>query len=299
MASLTQTALIKLLTQNDIKPYRALGQNFLIDPNFLKTIPRLAQLTRDDYVLEIGVGPGLLTDYLAQTAKYVWAVEIDRRLIKLFRRVMADRPNVQLIHDNILDNRRLRLNPQIEAALMQILSPGKDTVSFKVVANLPYARATEIIRSLLESPLPIKSITVLVQKELVQKLKAEPRTSAYHFISVLAQNLADVRILRQAPPHIFWPRPKVDSTLISIIPQPDTLAPETYAVLKDILGRFFQHRRKKILHALKELCPSYMEEQWNNLLREISLSPGLRPSEITPQQYRALAFKLKELSLFC
>lgn len=293
MKHLTKSTLVNLFAAKNIKAYRALGQNFLIDPNFLKSIPCLAQLTSNDYVLEIGAGPGLLTRYLAQTAKHVWAIEIDQRLVKIFQTLVGDLPNVELINQDILDSNRLQLNSMIQKHLLQKLGPNRSDASLKVVSNLPYAQATDIIINLLVSPLPIKSMLVMVQWEVAQKLKAVPKTTAYHVLSILLQNLAEVKVLKKVPPHIFWPKPKVYSALISIVPKKTTCSAATYPMLKRVVATVFRHRRKKILHALKELSPGYLDNQWRELLQETGLSPDQRASEISPQEYLALARKLQ------
>lgn len=308
MKPLTKSVLVGLLAEKDIKTYRALGQNFLIDPNFLKSIPRIAQITPDDYVLEIGAGTGLLTYHLAQASKHVWAVEIDQRLVKVLQGVVKDLPNITLLNENILDTHGLKLNPKVRACLMHKIALNKNNKSIKVVSNLPYAQATNIIINLLESQLPlyhgitpprqddtlrIKSMLVMVQWEVAQKLKAVPKTKAYHSISVLLQNLAEVKVVKKVPPHIFWPKPKVYSALISIIPKQSALLSAIYPTLKRVLVTAFRYRRKKILHTLRKLRPEYTEKQWGAWLQEIGLSPAQRPDEISPQRYLALAHKLK------
>lgn len=310
MKPLTKSALVGLLAEKDIKTYRALGQNFLIDPNFLKSIPRIAQLTPDDYVLEVGAGTGLLTHYLAQASKHVWAVEIDQRLVKILQNVVKDLPNITLLNENILDTHGLKLNPKIRACLMHKTALNKNNKPIKVVSNLPYAQATDIIINLLESQLPlyhgmtpprrdntlrIKSMLVMVQWEVAQKLKAVPKTKVYHALSILLQNLAEVKVVKKVPPHIFWPKPKVYSALVSIIPKENVISLSSYLALKRMVTVLFQHRRKKIFNTLKGLFPIYTEQQWHILLRETGLSPDQRPDEISPQEYLALAHKLNTI----
>ncbi|MBI4713527.1 MAG: ribosomal RNA small subunit methyltransferase A [Planctomycetes bacterium] len=264
---LTKTSLVSLLKDKGIVTSKRLGQNFLIDRNFLKYIVRTAGVSKGDTVLEIGSGPGLLTELLAEKAKMVYAVEIDRKLYQLSQELFGHIKNLKFINADILSHRLHRLNPEIINLI------GKTPI--KVVSNLPYKVAVPIIMGLLESNLEgrikLQSATVMVQSEVAVRLAARTGCSEYSAVSVLCQMLADIKILKKIPPEVFYPRPHIYSTLVSITPigwgrwpnsvsviaNPDTKCQDEaisnqYQRFKKLVQGVFTYRRKTIRTALEK-----------------------------------------------
>lgn len=181
------------------------GQNFLIDPHVLDKIISAAEITKEDFVLEIGPGIGTMTQYLAEAAKEVTAVEIDRNLIPILSETLSAYDNVQIINEDVL---KLDL-----AALAKERNGGKP---IKVVANLPYYITTPIIMGLFEGGVPIESITVMVQKEVAMRMQAGPGTKDYGALSLAVQYYAEPYLAANVPPNCFMPRPNVGSAVIRL-----------------------------------------------------------------------------------
>ncbi|MFA5794380.1 MAG: 16S rRNA (adenine(1518)-N(6)/adenine(1519)-N(6))-dimethyltransferase RsmA [Candidatus Brocadiia bacterium] len=244
-----KSALIQLLLKKNIFVTRRLGQNFLIDPNFFDYIIRTAGISGLDDVIEIGSGPGILTGLLSQQARSVTAVEIDQKLVSLAQESLSGRTNVRFINDDILDKPRTGINAQV----IRQLDSG---AGYKIVSNLPYKTAVPIIMTLLESRLAdgglkIKSMLVMVQWEVAERLVASVGTAQYGSVSVRAQYLADIKIERKVPPEVFYPKPKVQSAMISIVPK-DGVDAALYHGLKKLSSAVFNYRRKTVRSALKQ-----------------------------------------------
>ncbi|MEK7448884.1 MAG: rRNA adenine dimethyltransferase family protein [Planctomycetota bacterium] len=299
--NLNKSTLIQLLKEKAISPRRSLGQNFMIDPNFLRYIIKTAEVNPDDYILEIGSGTGALTGFLTEQAKQVYSVEIDERLSRLAGDLLGTRPNLEIINKDILDAGRQKLNPSVEKHLLSEVAPagrrGRETFGagsatgrspselmkipvLKIVSNLPYASAIPIIISLLESPLPISRMFLVVQLEIAQRLTAQPGTKEYGSYTVLVQTLSGIKLLRKIPPEVFWPKPKVFSALIEITPQKQSnLSSGEYLRLKETLKLLFQHRRKMVGSAYRSFNLSRGE--WFDSLTRSGISPQQRPEQIS------------------
>lgn len=228
-----------------VTPRRSRGQNFMVDRNFLEFIVRTAKVEAIDNVLEIGSGPGQLTELLAQRAARVWAIEVDRRLADICASHVQRFGNVETICENILEERH-SLNRRLIDRIARECAGG-----LKIVSNLPYSIAATVIVGALESRLPLSLIVVLTQYELALRLTAKPGSSEYGQLTVLVGALGDVRIVRKAPPNLFWPQPKVASALLTIVPSRMSLAhTQAYRKLKNVVHRLFKFRRKQISTAL-------------------------------------------------
>lgn len=273
-----------MLREKGIATRRWLGQNFLVDPNFLSYLVRTAGISRQDFVLEIGSGPGWFTSLLAEKCRYVWGVEIDRKLFALSRELFGSLPNISFINADILDRKSDRLNPIIVKQIKEA------TTNLRVVANLPFRRAATIILALLESNLKIAMMYVMIQQEMAERLVAKPARKAYGALTVLVQTLAEVRVIRHIPPEVFFPKPRVVSTLISITPKSSRLLheikPEIYQEVKGLIRTFFRYRRKTIGRIIKELSSRPKVEP---VLEKSGISLSLRPGEIPPEAYLSLA----------
>jgi 16S rRNA (adenine1518-N6/adenine1519-N6)-dimethyltransferase len=244
-----------------------LGQNFLADPNLLEAIVRDAGVGPDDVVLEVGAGEGVLTDRLADIACQVHVIEIDRGLEPGLTEVMA-RPNVDLIWADAVKFDLTTLSP----------------APTRMVANLPYAVATPVIlRSAFELP-SIRCWTVMVQKEIGDRLRAGPGTKTYGGPSVLIQLAGDVRQLRKVSRTVFRPRPRVDSAIIEIRrtgPAPDEAT-------RRLVRAGFAHRRKAMARSVEMAIPGSLQ-----LVREgleaAGINPGIRAEALTPAQFAKLS----------
>ena len=245
----TKSDIAAALRERNIRLKKSLGQHFLIDHNLLDFIVRSAGVTKTDLVLEIGGGSGLLTRHLAEAAAHVVTVEIDERLAALCRDHTADFGNVTLLTCDALES-KIALNPDVERAVRSAME-SQDAARLKVAANLPYAAGTGMIRALLESPLPLELIVVTVQKEVSDKLAAQPGTRDYGPLSVVVQAHARVEELRELKPGVFFPQPKVSSAAVRLTPTDETMRRIlNYETFTELAKGLFLHRRKKATGAL-------------------------------------------------
>jgi 16S rRNA (adenine1518-N6/adenine1519-N6)-dimethyltransferase len=252
-----------------------LGQNFLVDRNILDVIERLASLAPDDVVLEIGGGPGILSERLASRVGHLHVVEIDRSLEEELREVLAG-----------FDGVRLHFGDAVSIDLAAL-----EPAPTKVVANLPYGvAATVILRTLDELP-SVTSWVVMVQREVGERLAASPGTAAYGAPSVLAQLSAEVKVLRPISRNVFRPVPNVDSVLVGLTrtgPAPD---PTLRALVHDA----FAHRRKALAGSLA-LAPDAapgVRERARAALEEIGHPPDARAERLSPEEFRELDRRLR------
>ncbi|MFH1226592.1 MAG: 16S rRNA (adenine(1518)-N(6)/adenine(1519)-N(6))-dimethyltransferase RsmA [Planctomycetota bacterium] len=291
-----KSALIQLLLKRNIFASRRLGQNFLIDPNFFKYIIRAANISESDDVIEIGSGPGILTELLSRQARSVIAVDIDQKLISLARESLGGQTNIQFINADILNKSRTEINTDVA----RHLSPG---ICYKTVSNLPYKTAVPIIMTLLESCLPrisaglsadssgalkIKSMLVMTQWEAAERLVASTGTAQYSSLSVRAQYLADIRIDRKVPPEVFYPKPKVQSALIVITPK-NNIDQILYTNLKSFVSAVFRYRRKTVNTALQKSGLFGDKQNIQNLLSKAGIECRTRPEDIGLEDYIKLS----------
>ena len=256
------------------------GQNFLIDPHVLEKIIAAAGITKEDFVVEIGPGIGTLTQYLAENAKEVAAVEIDRALIPILEDTLKEWDNVTVINEDIL---KVDLNRIVEEK-----NGGKPV---KIVANLPYYITTPIIMGLFENHVPVKSITVMVQKEVADRMQVGPGTKDYGALSLAVQYYAKPEIVAIVLPNCFIPRPNVASAVIRL-----TCHEKKPVEVKDEKGMFalirasFNQRRKTLANSLSNAQNlSLTREQVTEALESMQLSPTIRGEALTLEQFAALA----------
>jgi 16S rRNA (adenine1518-N6/adenine1519-N6)-dimethyltransferase len=226
-----------------------LGQNFLIDLNLVDLVVRTAELDKADSVLEVGTGTGSLTARLAEQAGVVVTVEIDTGLAPVARQVIGERPNVRFVFGDALAGKN-ELSPEMMTAWDEATLDAGCTQR-KLVANLPYVIATPIITNLLIARDDIERMVVMVQWEIAERMRASPGTKDYNALSVLVQSVSDVEVVRKVLPTNFFPRPKVDSAIVKIAPNPAKRAqvgdvPRFRAFLRDL----YVHRRKNLRQAL-------------------------------------------------
>lgn len=256
------------------------GQNFLIDEHVISKIIRGAQVTKDDFVLEIGPGIGTMTQYLAETAREVAAVEIDRKLIPILNETLSEYDNVTIINEDIL-------KADIRALAME-RNGGKPV---KVVANLPYYITTPIIMGLFESHVPIDNITVMVQKEVAERMKVGPGSKDYGALSLAVQYYAEPYLVANVPANCFIPRPNVDSAVIRLTRhKTPTVSVDNEELLFNIIRASFNQRRKTLQNGLKNsgLIP-VTKEDIADAIREAGLPETIRGEALTLEQFAGLA----------
>lgn len=248
-----------------------LGQNFLADTNLLEAIVRGAALSKEDVVLEVGGGEGVLTRRLAEHAGRVWVVELDRRLAEPLGAVAAEAQNVEVVWGDA----------------MRVDLAGLDPAPTRMVANLPYSIATPLIlRTIAELP-TLGVWTVMVQREIGDRLRAGPGSRTYGSPSVLVQLACEVRLLRAVDRAVFTPRPRVDSALLGLT----RTGPAPAAELTALVRAAFAHRRKT-LAASVELAGVAARDHVREALEAAELDPGVRAEALAPQDFVRLADRL-------
>ncbi|PKM66010.1 MAG: 16S rRNA (adenine(1518)-N(6)/adenine(1519)-N(6))-dimethyltransferase [Firmicutes bacterium HGW-Firmicutes-2] len=260
------------------------GQNFLIDSNIIDKIIQGAELTKEDIVLEIGPGIGSLTQAMAESSKKVIAVEIDKKLIPVLEDTLSGYDNVRIINEDIL-----------KLDIMKVITEeGVDQI--KVVANLPYYITTPIIMNLLEKRLPISSITVMIQKEVAERMDAVPGTKAYGALSLATSYYAQTELITMVKPDCFIPKPTVGSAVIKLTRRytPSVSVLDEAILFKIIKGGFAQ-RRKTLINSLANSQPQFEKKQVMQALLELNLDIKIRGEALNLNQYAQLTNKLIEL----
>ncbi len=276
---------IEILQKYEFGFQKKFGQNFLIDPHVLDKIIAAAEITKEDYVLEIGPGIGTMTQYLAEAARQVMAVEIDRSLIPILAETLADYDNVTVLNKDIL---------KVDiAALVEAENGGRPV---KVVANLPYYITTPIIMELLESHMPVDSITVMVQKEVAQRMQAEPGTKDYGALSLAVQYYAEPYVAANVPPNCFIPRPNVGSAVIRLkCYQTPPVQVRDEKLMFALIRASFNQRRKTLLNGLKNAANlSLARGEILEALTRAGLPENVRGETLTLEQFAALSDFLGE-----
>lgn len=271
---------IEVLQKYNFAFQKRFGQNFLIDTHVLEKIVAASQITKDDFVLEIGPGIGTMTQYLAEYAREVAAVEIDNTLIPILKDTLKDWDNVTVINDDILkvDIRKLVLEK----------NSGKP---IKVVANLPYYITTPIIMGLFENQVPIDSITIMVQKEVADRMQVGPGTKDYGALSLAVQYYARPEIVANVPPNCFMPRPKVGSAVIRLerYEKPPVQVTDEKLMFR-IIRASFNQRRKTLVNGLKNSQElSYSREEIEKVLNACGIPLNIRGEALTLSEFARIA----------
>ena len=271
---------IEIIQKYEFMFQKKFGQNFLIDTHVLEKIISAAGITKNDCVLEIGPGIGTMTQYLAENAGHVVAVEIDRNLIPILKETLADYDNVTVINEDIL---RVDIK-----TLAEEYNGGKP---IKVVANLPYYITTPIIMGLFESGVPIDNITVMVQKEVADRMKEGPGSKDYGALSLAVQYYAEPEIVANVPPNCFIPRPNVGSAVIRLTRHKEMpVEVKNPALMFKIIRASFNQRRKTLQNGLGN-APElpYTKEQIAAAIAEMGLTPTIRGEALSLAQFAQLS----------
>ena len=260
------------------------GQNFLIDTGILEEIIAAARITKEDFVLEIGPGIGTMTQYLCEAARQVVAVEIDSNLIPILEDTLSAYDNVEVINEDIL---KLDLSRLVEEK-----NGGKPV---KVVANLPYYITTPIVMGLFESHVPIDSITIMVQKEVADRMQVGPGTKDYGALSLAVQYYANPEIVVHVPPSCFMPQPKVGSAVIRLTRHEQPVVDvEDEKLLFQIIRASFNQRRKTLLNGLNNSPEIHLpKEMLEECIEELQVSPTIRGEALSLEQFARLSNIIK------
>ena len=278
---------IAVLQKYNFHFQKKFGQNFLIDTHVLERIIDEAGITKDDFVIEIGPGIGTMTQYLCEAAGAVAAVEIDKNLIPILADTLSEYDNVEVIHNDIL---------KVDiAALADEKNGGKP---IKVVANLPYYITTPIIMGLFESHVPIESITVMVQKEVADRMQCGPGSKDYGALSLAVQYYAKPEIVATVPPNCFMPRPNVGSAVIRLTRHESAPVDVTdERLMFRLIRASFNQRRKTLVNGLKNSSDlNYTKEQIEAAITAIGQPLTIRGEALTLEQFAQLANELGALS---
>ncbi|MBR4209680.1 MAG: 16S rRNA (adenine(1518)-N(6)/adenine(1519)-N(6))-dimethyltransferase RsmA [Lachnospiraceae bacterium] len=277
---------IAVLQKYNFRFQKKFGQNFLIDPHVLEKIIRAAEVTKDDFVLEIGPGIGTMTQYLAEAAREVLAVEIDRSLLPILEDTLSPYDNVTVLNADIL-----------KVDIAEIAREKNEGKPIKVVANLPYYITTPILMGLLESGAPVSSITVMVQKEVADRMAAGPGTKDYGALSLAVQFYAETYLAANVPPNCFMPRPNVGSAVIRLTRREEPpVKVHSQELLFKLIRASFNQRRKTLVNGLNNYAGlSYSKEEIQEALRQMNLSETVRGETLTLSQFAELADRLEKV----
>ena len=272
-------------TQELVKKYnfkfsKSLGQNFLVDDSVLNDIVSGAEVSENDFVIEIGPGVGTLTAQILKKAKRVTAVELDNDLIPILQQELGDNPKFQLIHKDAL---KVDFNEVIG-----------DEESVKLVANLPYYVTTPIIVKLLKEQYNFKSLTIMIQKEVAERIDAEPNCKDYGSLSVLVRYYCNTSIVRKVPPTCFMPRPKVESIVIKLerLSEPRVKVKDE-ALMFEIVRSGFNMRRKTLWNATKSL--GLDKEKLEAAFKNSGIDPKRRAETLSIEEFAALSDSIYDL----
>ena len=278
---------IEILQKYDFSFQKKFGQNFLIDTHVLDKIILAAGITKDDMVLEIGPGIGTMTQYLAEAAGKVVAVEIDKNLIPILSDTLKDYGNVTVINEDVLKLDIKKLAGEEHAGRL-----------VKVVANLPYYITTPIIMGLFEHNVPVESITVMVQKEVADRMQTGPGSKDYGALSLAVQYYAEPYIVANVPPNCFMPRPKVGSAVIRLTRhEKPPVEVKDERLLFDIIRASFNQRRKTLANGLNNSGTlDIPKEEITNAIEKLGKGPGVRGESLTLEEFARLSNYLSPMT---
>ena len=271
---------IEVLQKYNFVFQKKFGQNFLIDTHVLEKIMNAAQISKDDCVVEVGPGIGTMTQYLACAARKVVAVEIDKALIPILEDTLSDYDNARVINNDVL---------KVDIAKLAEEENGGKPI--KVVANLPYYITTPIIMGLFENHVPIKSITVMVQKEVADRMQVGPGTKDYGALSLAVQYYAKPYIVANVPPNCFMPRPKVGSAVIRLerYEEPPVKVKDEKLMFR-IIRASFNQRRKTLANGLKNSAElDYTKEEIEAAIEALGRGASIRGEALTLEEFAKLA----------
>lgn len=282
----TPSATKEIINKYSFAFQKKFGQNFLIDSNVLESIIRGAEITKDDFVLEIGPGIGTMTQYLCEAARQVVAVEIDKMLIPILEDTLSEYDNVEVINQDVL-----------KVDIKSLAEEKNNGKPIKVVANLPYYITTPIIMGLFESGVPIDSITIMVQKEVADRMQTGPGSKDYGALSLAVQYYATAKVILNVSAICFMPRPNVDSAVIKLTRHKEpTVNVVDEKLMFKIIRASFNQRRKTLVNGLKNSPElSFSKEQIVKAIEKIGKPETIRGEALTLEEFAELANAFTEL----
>lgn len=271
---------IEILRKYDFHFQKKFGQNFLIDTHVLEKIVEAAGITKDDFVLEIGPGIGTMTQYLCENAREVMTVEIDQNLIPILKDTLSEYDNVTVVNEDIL-----------KLDIAKVAAEHNAGKPIKVVANLPYYITTPIIMELFEGHVPLESVTVMVQKEVAERMQAGPGTKNYGALSLAVQYYSEAEIIANVPPNCFMPRPNVGSAVIRLTCHKTCpVQVQDEKLMFRLIRASFNQRRKTLQNGLgNDRGLNVTKEQAAKAIAELGVSPTIRGEALTLEQFAELA----------
>ena len=268
----------EVVQKHNFKFSKSLGQNFLIDTNVIDRILEGARVTEGDYVIEVGPGIGTLTKEMGRTAEKVVAIEIDKTLIPILEETLADFPNIEVINQDIL-------KVDVQELVKEKLNGGP----VKLIANLPYYITTPIVMKFLEEDIPVTDIVVMVQKEVADRMNAQPNSKDYGALSVAVQYYCDTEIVAKAPRHMFMPQPNVDSTVIGLhVREEKKYNVDNEDIFFKTVKASFGERRKTVLNSLGGLG-FLSKDQIKVALQEANIDEKRRGETLSIEEFASLS----------
>lgn len=274
---------IEILNKYSFVFQKKFGQNFLIDNHVLEKIVRAAEITKDDFVLEIGPGIGTLTQFLCENAREVMAIEIDKKLIPILEETLAGYDNVRVLNEDIL-----------KVDIASIVEKYNNNKPIKVVANLPYYITTPIIMDLFEKHIPLSRVTIMIQKEVAVRIQAGPGSKDYGALSLAVQYYAEPYIAANVPPNCFMPRPKVGSAVINLTPYENPpYHVENERLLFSLIRASFNQRRKTLVNGINNYEGlSLSKDDIIDALNALGIANDIRGEALTLEQFIAISNRL-------
>lgn len=285
---------LEVISRYDFDFRKRFGQNFLVDEGVILRSLEAAQVGKNDVIFEIGPGIGTLTQYLSEAAHQVVSIEIDRKLIPILQETLSDCDNVDVINEDVLKVDLIGLARKYSAGRKSRCADdesGDEEHTLKIVANLPYYITTPILMNLFRKKVPAQSITVMVQKEVAERMTAQPGNKDYGSLSIAVQYYSKPRIVELVPPSSFVPRPKVTSAIVTMDLYEDLPVTARDETLFDAITRAaFEQRRKTLINALSA-SPSvpYGKEQIKNALNQLGFSASIRGEKLSVEDFVLLS----------
>ena len=275
----------RIIEKHNFSVRKKYGQNFLVDGNILEGIVSDAGVEEGDVVLEIGPGIGSLTEFLAQRAGHVMAVEIDPKLIPILTETLAPYPNTEIIHADIMKT-------DIDALFAPYAGQRK-----KVIANLPYYITTPVLMELLTAETPFDTIFLMVQKEVAERLTAQPGSREYGAVTLAASYYAKTESTGTVPPTCFFPRPQVDSALIRLTPAVEKIPVKNEKRMFALIRAAFNQRRKTLVNAAANFAElPYTKEDITSALRALGIPETIRGEALDLAAFAQLSDRLENQS---
>ena len=280
----TKQQIQQLLASAGARPNKRLGQHFLIDLNLMRLLVDSAHIKNSDIVLEVGCGTGSLTEALADKAGMVIAVELDKTLAEIAKKQLEEKQNVEIVNVDILESKH-----NINQSVTDTIAPArkKRKGRFLLVANLPYSVASPVMLNLITGLVTVDAMYVTVQKEVAQRITAEPGEKHYGLLTIFLAATGDVKMLRVLKPTVFWPRPRVDSAMLSFIRRKAKAGRiKNMELFSKLVKLFMQHRRKMLKTSTRF---AIHDLNWPEIFEQCSIDPTQRPDQLSPENYIAIA----------